>query len=516
MLTESIQIEKSLEQFLSVLAIALTAGILAQELPWLRRVPYTLLLVIVGLVLGIAEIRLLDLSPGLILLIFLPPLLFEASWNLKWSALKRDLLPIGLYATVGVMITIAGIALALSQWTGMPIAIALLAGATLSATDPVAVTALCKALGAPERLRTLIEGESLFNDGTAVVAFSLLMGLALGNESVDLRQTLIQFVLVVGIGVGLGLLIGFGISYLTQRFDAPPVEQIATLVSAYGAYLLAEQLGGSGVIATVIVGLILGNFGSRIGMSPQTRITVTEFWESIALFINSILFLLIGAQAAYESLVQYLPYTVTAIAAVVITRWISVFGLTAIVNQTTSAEINLPTQTVVWWSGLRGGVAIALALSIPESLPERNLLIVVVFGVILFTLLVQGLTIQVLLEKFGLLQNEIQQRYQEILARQTALNRALQALEQMSLRPILDPELYQQSTQKVQAELNHLIAEGAALRQVEPGLTELGLAQISAELTAIEAKTYLELSRVGRVERELEPILREVLLQPKE
>jgi monovalent cation:H+ antiporter, CPA1 family len=269
---QKVVVEESIEQFLLVMLVALSVAILPQIINWFHRIPYTLLLVIVGLGLASTGIRLVQLSPELILLIFLPPLLFEAAWNLKWSRLKQDLIPICLYAILGTMITIAGVAIGLNQLAGMSIATALLIGVTLAATDPVAVTALFRELGVDKRLTTLMEGESLFNDGIAVVAFGFVVTFSQGNVNLMMGSIVTQFVIVVGIGLVTGSLIGFGISYLTQRFDLPLVEQSLTLVAAYGTYLIAERLGGSGVIGVVTTGLILGNFGSRIGMNPRTRV----------------------------------------------------------------------------------------------------------------------------------------------------------------------------------------------------------------------------------------------------
>ena len=168
-------IEENLKQFLLVLAVSLSVATLPQVFSWFRRIPYTLLLVIVGLGLALVDVRLVNLSPGLILSIFLPPLLFEAAWNLHWSDLKRDLVPICLYAVIGVIVSIAGVTFGLNQLAGISLTTALLIGASLSATDPVSVTALFRELGVGKRLLTLMEGESLFNDGMAVVAFSFLV-----------------------------------------------------------------------------------------------------------------------------------------------------------------------------------------------------------------------------------------------------------------------------------------------------------------------------------------------------
>lgn len=198
----------NLKSFLLVLSVSLSVATLPQIFSWLRQIPYTLLLVIVGLILALVDVRLVNLSPELILTIFLPPLLFEAAWNLKWSNLKRDLIPICLYAILGVLITIAGVALGLNQIAGMSLTTALLIGASLSATDPVSVTALFRELGAPQRLTTLMEGESLFNDGMAVVAFGFLVALQQGTAQLALQPILVELLSVVGIGIGVGCLIG--------------------------------------------------------------------------------------------------------------------------------------------------------------------------------------------------------------------------------------------------------------------------------------------------------------------
>lgn len=410
-------ITNNLKQFLLVLSVSLGVATLPQIFSWFRNIPYTLLLVIVGLGLAFVDVRLVTLSPELILFIFLPPLLFEAAWNLKWAELKRDLVPICLYAVFGVLIAIAGVAIALNQLVGISLTTALLIAASLSATDPVSVTALFRELGVDSRLVTLMEGESLFNDGMAVVAFGFLVALSLGTVELEFQPILLQLFTVVGIGVAVGAFIGFGISYLTQRFDLPLVEQSLTLVSAYGTYLIIEDLGGSGVIGVVTTGLILGNFGSRIGMNPRTRIIVSEFWEFLAFFVNSIVFLLIGDQIRFASLGENLQIIMVTVAAMIVMRAVGIYILSKLSTSITKSEISLPEQTILWWGGLRGSVSIALALSVSTILPEREKIIATVFGVVLFTLLVQGLTIKPLLEKLNLLGDApLREQYLEFVA----------------------------------------------------------------------------------------------------
>jgi len=507
-LAETVAIEENLQQFLLIISAALVVSTLSQIVPWLRQVPYTLMLVITGMGLALLDIRFFTPSPELILWIFLPPLLFEASWNLNWKDLRRDLVPISIYVTVGVVITILGIALSLNRWSGVSLPVALLIGACLSATDPVSVSALLKELGAPPRLKALVEGESMFNDGTAVVAFSLLIGIALGVESFDPQDLVVSFLSFVGVGLLVGLLLGFGISYLTQRFDLPLVEQSLTLVSAYSAYLIAEKLGGSGVIATVATGLILGNFGSRIGMNPRTRIAVSEFWEFVAFFANSILFLLIGAQFRLDIFSTDLALVTLAFVMVLLTRVVVIYGLTWINNRLVQSDIDLQTQTMLWWSGLRGGVALALALSVPEDLPERRAVLVTVFGVVFLTTLLQGATAKPVLEVLQLIEvSPLRDRYLELISRQAALNRVLDYLQQPTSKVGIEPVTHQAKEAEVRQQLAILQDESDKLCQQDPNLLEIGAEQLQRDLFAIEAATYTEFVRSGRLNQELPGLL---------
>ncbi|MBD2296278.1 sodium:proton antiporter [Anabaena sphaerica FACHB-251] len=509
-------IATNLKQFLLVLSVSLAVATLPQIFSWFRQIPYTLLLVIVGLGLAIADVRLVTLSPGLILLIFLPPLLFEAAWNLHWKELKKDFLPICLYAVFGVVISILGVAIGLNQLAGLSLTTALLIGASLSATDPVSVTALFRELGVGKRLVTLMEGESLFNDGMAVVAFGFLVALPLGNAELGFQPILIEFCTVVGIGLAVGSLIGFGISYLTQRFDLPMVEQSLTLVSAYGTYLIIEDLGGSGVIGVVTTGLILGNFGSRIGMNPRTRIIVSEFWEFLAFFVNSIVFLLIGDQIRFASLGENLQIILVTIIAMIVMRALAIYILSQVSTAITKSEISAPEQSILWWGGLRGSVSIALALSVPTILPERDKIIATVFGVVLFTLLAQGLTIKPLLQKLNLLGDAgLREQYLEFVARNVALNRVLQHL-QADQRPGIDTEFYRYQETLIKGEIDDLQGEIDKLQAEYPNLRDFSAEQFRGELLAIEADTYAEFVRSGRLNKEIAPMLQNVLVDGKQ
>jgi CPA1 family monovalent cation:H+ antiporter len=505
-------IEANLRQFCLVLSVSLGVATLSRVFSILRNIPYTLLLLLVGLGLAVLDVRLVNLSPELILFIFLPPLLFEAAWNLNWKKLKQNLVPILLYAIIGVVICIVSLVLGLHWLAGTSLATALLVGASLSATDPVSVVALFRDLGVDKRLTTVMEGESLFNDGVAVVAFNLLVGIALGLEQFDVSVTVARFLVFVGVGVSVGGLIGFGISFLTQRFDIPLVEQSLTLVSAYGTYLVAEELGGSGVIAVVTIGLILGNFGSRIGMNPRTRLVVSEFWEFVAFFVNSIVFLLIGDQVYFDELLQRLDVILVAIVIIIAARAVSIFGLGAISNQISQTKISIPGQTVLWWGGLRGSVSVALALSVPVYLGNREEIISIVFGVMLFTLLVQGLTTQPLLKKLNLLGDQpMKLEYRQMLAHRVALTRVMQRLNEIKTNQEFDPEFVGYQMALVEGQLEEVQEKLTKLEQQNEAIRNFSSEQLREELLAIESDTYAEFIRAGQLKDELTPLLQSVL-----
>jgi CPA1 family monovalent cation:H+ antiporter len=271
-------------------------------------------------------------------------------------------------------------------------------------------------------------------------------------------------------------------------------------------------LGGSGVIGVVTTALILGNFGSRIGMNPRTRLLVTEFWDFLAFFVNSIVFLLIGDQVRYDNLAKDFGLIMLAIAAVLLTRIVAIFFLGFISNLLTKVDISWQEMLVLWWGGLRGSVSIALALSLPVALAGRQELTDIVFGVVLFTLLVQGLTTQLLLENLGLIgDRKLQQEYSEMVARRIALTRVMKFLsEEKDFRQV-DPEFYDLQMSLVEGELESLSEETYQMIVKHPQLREQVNEQMRDKLLDIEADTYAELIRTGWLNERLSPMLQEVL-----
>lgn len=503
-----VAIEKDLKQFLIILLVALGAASLPKIFPALRQVPYTLLLVIVGLGLALVDVRLLHLSPGMILMIFLPPLLFEAAWSMKWSELQKEILPSSLYAIGGVVMSVAVVGYALHQFMNVTWMTALLVGACLSATDSAAVIGLFREVGAGKRLTTLLEGESLFNDGASVVAFGVLVELAMLSQPFHLSTTVFRFFVVTGIGIGIGGLIGVFVGFVTGRYELSWVEQSLTLVTAYGTYLLVEELGGSGVIGVVTAGLVIGNFSAQTGVEPVKRSTMIEFWEFVIFFVNSILFLLLGDQVHLPKLIQNIGTTSIAIAAILISRAFTVYGLSYLTNWLAKTDISWREQTVLWWTGLRGSVSIALALSIPVAVLGRDEIIANSFGVVWFTLLVQGLTASFLLEKLNLLEDRsLQQQYLELLARQDALQHVSEYLIQNQHQLAIAPTLYQSQINFVQQQLEQLHNDIQYMQEQYPKLQAFSKQQHQEKLLSIEANIYTKFVQSGLLKNSLTPLM---------
>jgi CPA1 family monovalent cation:H+ antiporter len=290
-----------MEGFLSVetltielLFVAALVAIAARRL----RLPYTVALVLVGLLITFRQPLEIELTPEIILALFVPPLVFEAAFHVEFRRLREALLPILVLAIPGVLLTTVIVGYIISAGLGISLSSALVFGALIAATDPVAVVALFRQIGAPKQLSVIVEGESLFNDGTAIVVFNLMLAAALpaAGGSTQTGGIVAGIVDIVRVSAG-GLVIGAGLGWLVAqliaRLDDYLIETTLTTVLAFGAYLVAERLHVSGVLAVVTAGIISGNYGPQ-GMSPTTRIVLFNFWEYLAFVANSLVFLLIG------------------------------------------------------------------------------------------------------------------------------------------------------------------------------------------------------------------------------
>lgn len=443
------------EIIIGMLFLAVIIGIVAQ---WLR-VPYTVGLVLIGLLLTLYGRVEITISPTLILALLVPPLIFEAAFHLNLRTLRDNLATILVLAIPGVLLTTFIVGGIVSWGTGLALPVALVFGALVAATDPVSVVALFRAMGVPKRLQILLEGESLFNDGTAIVVFDLVLVIALsGLENFNLVTSLLDFFLVAGGGLLVGFVLGAGFSQMISRIDDYLIETTLTSVLAYGAFLVAELLGVSGVLAVVAAGLISGNIGPR-GMSPTTRIVVFNFWEYVAFLANSFIFLLIGLRIELTLLFENWQLILWAIGAVLISRAIGVYGLSRL-----GPRLPLRWQHVMYWGGLRGAISLALALSLPASLAHAEEIRLMAFGVVLFTLLVQGLTMSPLVKRLNLVErSEMQDEYERRHARAVAARAAFEHLSRRNQQGLLSDHIWR-TLSPLLAEHNEQLTE--AVREV--------------------------------------------------
>ncbi len=391
------------------------------------RIPYTVALVLVGLALSLRAPLGIQLTPDLILTLFIPPLVFEAAFHINLENLRQNITSIMLLAVPGVILTMLLVGLIVSWGVGMPIGLALVFGALIAATDPVSVVAIFRRLGAPKRLEVLLEGESLFNDGTAIVVFNLAV-VAYLTGRFDMLQGLVDFVRVAGGGFLIGLAFGWLASRLIAQIDDHLVETTITTVLAFGSYLVAEHLlHVSGVLAVVAAGLVNGNIGPQ-GMSPTTRIVVLNFWEYVTFLANSAVFLLIGLDIDIPSLISGLNSIAWAIVAILVARAITIYGLSRL-----GRGMPPPWRHVLFWGGLRGAIALALALSLaPQFGDSRQTIIVMTFGVVLFTLIGQGLTMGGIVRRLKIITvPEVQREYERRHARALAAQSSYDHLERM-------------------------------------------------------------------------------------
>ena len=393
-----------------LLSIAALVAIISRRI----RVPSTVALVAVGLFLSFfPNPFLIDVSSDLILAILVPPLLFEATLQIKWEKLRQDIVPILLLAVLGTLLGTVIVGEIITWVLDVPLLAAFAFGALISATDPVAVISFFRTLGVSKRLGLLVEGESLLNDGVAIVLFSMAVGFAASGidpaqQGISiLWQGLVEFFRVALGGLAVGFILGYVVSYgILKNLDDHLIETSTTVALALGAYVIAERFHVSGILAVVAAGLMVGNIGTQ-NTSPTTRLTLDNFWEFMAFVANSLVFLFIGLEIEIVQMWPNIIPIIVAVLAVLFSRAIVVYGITAIYSRFTSLPQKIPGsyRHVMFWGGLRGAISLALALTLTGDVFGETFareLQVMTFAVVLFTLLVQGITIEALIRRLGL------------------------------------------------------------------------------------------------------------------
>ncbi len=429
--------DPTLEIVTLVVALMFTASLVAVAAKRIK-FPYTIFLVLIGLAVGylsgaiefLKPLTHFELTPDIIVFVFLPVLIFESSFNLNARTLFKNITPILTLAIPALLVSTAVVGGIMHFALDLPLDVALLFGALISATDPVAVISLFREMGAPKRLTVLVEGESLFNDGTALVLFKILLGIVIAGSftSSTITSGVLEFLYVFVGGLVVGGAFGYLFSKAIEMVENDVLIEITlTTLLAHSTFIAAEHyIGVSGVMATVAAGLTLGSYG-RNKISPPVLDHMESFWEYFAYVCNSLIFLLVGLSVDMVLFVKSIGSALWAVGAVLVARAFVIYTFTPLAGRLKGVEaISRSFQTVMFWGGLRGALAIAMVLSIPDSIEQKPLLIVLSVGVVLFTLIVNGLSIRPLMSFLGLDRYSMAERFERsqamLRARQSAIN----------------------------------------------------------------------------------------------
>ncbi len=500
--------------FFVLLMVASGVALIAKR----ARLPYTVALVVAGLGLGVIsphtawlDLERVRLTPELLFNVFLPMLLFEAAFHLSWPRFRENLRAILLLAVPGVLVAV-GLGGFFAYWleplagASIPLMVALLFASILAATDPVSVVALFKELGVPQRLAVVMEGESLLNDAIGVVAFtvvSALLGLGHHDEPVT-TFWVAQFLLwEIFVGVLSGAVVGLTVSWVTTLVDDHLVEIMLTTVAAFGSYLVATALHASPVLAVVASGMACGNVGARYGMTPSNRIAVESFWEYAVFVANGFVFLLVGKEIDLGHMLGHAPEILLAWVALTGARGGVVFGVERLLSK---SKERLPPRwaAVITWGGLRGSLSMVLALSLPTSFAERGLLVDLTFGVVLLSILVQGLSMVPILRWSGAIDGAGKHLdYQRLRTSLRATRKALAHLDAERAADAIHQSTYETVRARLagrEAELHerleHLGGAADAAREVE-------VDKVTRELLDVERRAIREASETGGVPDEV-------------
>jgi monovalent cation/hydrogen antiporter len=417
---------------------------------WLS-VPYPIPLVLGGLLLGfVPGIPDIELEPDLVLLIFLPPLLYAAAFFSDLRALRADLRAISMLSIGLVLVTTGAVAVLGHATIGLSWPMAFALGAIVSPTDPVAATTIMRRLGAPRRLVNVIEGESLVNDATALVAYRVAVAAAVGGSFSALDAGL-EFVGAALGGIAIGLAVAFVVAEIRRRLDDTPTELTISLLTAYAAFIPADELELSGVLAAVAAGIYLGWRAPELA-SPQTRLQGFAVWEILVFLLNATLFILIGLQLPVvvdglqgRGAAEVIGYSALVCATVIGMRFVWLFTMPYVVRaidrrpQQRERRVGPRERIVSAWAGIRGAVSLAAALALPlethagAPLPDRDLILFITFAVILVTLVGQGLTLPAVIRRLGVREDGAEEEAEEVRARLATSRAALERLEELSI-----------------------------------------------------------------------------------
>lgn len=478
------------------------------------RLPYTIALVLAGVAVGfLPEVPAFPVDPDLWLLLFLPPLLFEGSVNMDLELLRRYSTPVGLLAFLGTLLSVALLATAFHYLLALPLPVATLLGVMLSPTDPVSVLALFKEYGVARGLQTIVEGESVFNDGVAVVLYLIVLEV-LSGQSITVLEGVVEFTKVVAGGALVGLVLGYLTHRLYSVIDDHLIEVGLSVALAYGAFLISERLEVSGVIAVVVAGLIIGNYGRLFSMSPNTRLSLMHFWDVAAFLINGLLFLLIGLTVERGKLFSYGGEIVLVFVVMLVTRSVVVYGIIGSYRGLVRRSIPAGWAHVVNWGGVRGSIPVALALGLPLGLsglaPWLGQLQAITLGAVFLSLLVQGMSIKRVLGRLGLVSRSDEERdFERAQGSAIAARAALTELEALQNRGEISDGLFRRLTDHfIEVRLSSTSKLGRMTRDHD-AVRRRQLGRVALQLFAAQRAALDEAFRRGLVGEEIWKELKE-------
>jgi CPA1 family monovalent cation:H+ antiporter len=496
--------------FLVLLFLVIAFAALARRL----RVPYPIVLVIAGLLVSfVPGLPQVTLKPDLIFLVVLPPLLYAAAWNTSWRDFSYNLVSICSLAIGLVGFTVAGVALA-ANWIlpGFDWRAGFVLGAVVSTTDAIAAASIARRLGLPRRIVDVLEGESLVNDATGLLALEFGVAMLMSGGTPSVAEGLFRFAQLVAGGIGVGLAVALAVEQIEKRIDDGPIEIALSILVPYGAYLMAESVRASGVLAVVAAGLYLSRKSSQF-FSPQVRIQLYAVWDALTFVLNGLVFVLIGLQLPFvrtaigdQGLGNLVLWGAAVSALVIALRLAWVFPGARIsylirIHLLHQPETFPPARhvLVLGWTGMRGVIALAAAMSLPHSLPQRNLIIFLTFCVILATLVVQGLTLPALIRALGL-QGAAGPACEEREARRIMLESALSQLEKSRAEGRADGPTYDDLALHYRQRLADVNGPDPADQSAAPS-GQLGrFRDVSRELAQVERNAAIRLRDEGRID----------------
>ncbi len=505
--------------FLLLLLFVVVFGVLSKKL----KTPYPIVMVVGGLLLSLVpSVPRIELNPDLVFFVILPPLLYSAAWLTSWREFSYNLVSILLLAFGLVAFTVLGVT-ALGHWflPGFDWRVGLVLGAVVAPTDAIAAASIAKRVGLPKRLVDILEGESLLNDASALLALEFGLVLLVGGVTPTFTFGLLRLLYLTTVGVVVGLAIGMIVHAAEHRIDDGPIEIALSILTPYVAYLTADAVKASGVLAVVVSGLYLSRQSSHF-FSPGVRLQASAVWESLTFILNGVVFVLIGLQLHYvllslrdHQLGTWIEYGALFSAFLILLRLIWNFPgaylahivRVRILHQRESAP-GVPQIFIVGWTGMRGVISLAAAISLPETFKngapftQRSIIIFLAFSAILVTLVLQGLTLPLLIHALGLAGASAPHSSEEEEARRAILTAALKYLE--DAREDAGPELaevYDDLSQHYRTRLASL-NEGSGADSLAPTFYNQYV-EVSRKLLKIERQTAVQLRNERRMSDEL-------------